>query len=203
MSSTAQEDALIAAAQAGSAQAWEQLVRHYERRVYNYGLRLTGNPADALDLMQEVFIGVYRNLREFRGDAQFTSWMFRIAHNKAVDMNRRQRPLAILDVAGGPGHRENGRLEDSDQGDEFDNWPDEITPTPDASVAEAQVNSRISSMLGALSWEQRAVVELKIYQDLTFEEIAAIQDISVNTAKTRFYSALKKLRTLMEHDHVM
>src|SRR5690554_1181016 len=94
------EDDLIAAALAGSTEAWEQLVRKYERRVYNYGLRLTGNRADALDLMQEVFIGVYRSLKTFRGEAQFTSWLFSIAHNKAVDMNRRERPLSFQDLAG-------------------------------------------------------------------------------------------------------
>ena len=91
MSLIDEDEALIAAALKGSAYAWEKLVKRYESKIYNYGMRLTGNTADAMDLMQEVFLGVYRNLHRFRGDAKFSSWIFRIAHNKAIDMNRRKR----------------------------------------------------------------------------------------------------------------
>ena len=86
-----EDEALVGAALNGSARAWEKLVRRYEGKIYNQGLRLTGNNSDAMDLMQEVFLGVYRNLHRFRGDAKFSSWIFRIAHNKAIDINRRKR----------------------------------------------------------------------------------------------------------------
>ena len=91
MSLIDEDEALIAAALNGSALAWEKLVRRYESKIYNHGLRLMGNSSDAMDLMQEVFLGVYRNLHRFRGDAKFSSWIFRIAHNKAIDINRRKR----------------------------------------------------------------------------------------------------------------
>ena len=94
MSLVNEDEALIAAALNGSAYAWEKLVKRYETQIFNYSVRLTGNSSDAMDLMQEVFLGVYRNLHRFRGDAKFSSWIFRIAHNKAVDMNRRRRLLS-------------------------------------------------------------------------------------------------------------
>jgi len=195
MSLGEQDDALIRAALDGSARAWDQLVRRYETQVYNFSLRLAGNQTDALDLMQEVFLGVYRNLHRFRGDAQFSTWLFRIAHNKAIDMGRR-RPLStsletILEEAG-------DQVEARWQ--QLDDVPDQ---NPLAVLDEHQRNARIMSLMGALSPEQRLVVELKVFQSLTFEEIAELQDISANTAKTRFYTALRRLKALMEQDHGM
>ncbi len=192
MSLIDEDEALIAAALNGSAYAWEKLVKHYEGKIYNYGLRLTGNATDAMDLMQEVFLGVYRNLHRFRGDAKFSSWIFRIAHNKAVDMNRRKRLMTTQ-----PGSA------DREDGDTFDTIASEAGYEPDVKVIEQQQNKQITRMLGELPIEQRLIVELKIFQSQTFEEISAMQDISINTVKTRFYTALKKLRVVLEENHVM
>lgn len=197
MSLTDQDEALIGAALEGSARAWERLVKRYEGRVYNFSLRLMGNQTDALDLMQEVFLGVYRNLHRFRGDSLFTTWLFRIAHNKAVDMNRRRRLFAQHDGTGFDGSEE----------DDPDPYERVVSndPRQDPAVAllEDHGNSVICRHLESLSWDQRLIVELKVFQSHTFEEIAEMQDIPANTAKTRFYTALRKLKSLMEHDHVM
>lgn len=193
------DNELIANALNGSLQAWETLVRRYEGRVYNYSLRLTGNRDDALDLMQDVFLGVYRNLSRFRGESQFISWLFRIAHNKAVDLARRRQANPVKSQA---------LPEDPDE------WPDlQSTGSqwsagsqtsdsgPQALAMAAEKNAALHRLLQALSPEQRLILELKVFQGMTFEEIAMMQDISANTAKTRFYSALKKLRALMEGHH--
>lgn len=190
MSSVDDDDALIAAALNGSAYAWEKLVRRYENRIYNHGLRLTGNQSDAMDLMQEVFLGVYRNLHRFRGDAQFSSWIFRIAHNKAMDMNRRRNLFK-------PARSETGPDED------FAAVAADHQQEPDSRLSEQRRNRQIIEMLSSLPFEQRLIVELKIFQSLTFDEIAAMQEISENTAKTRFYAAMKKLRNNMEEPHVL
>ena len=183
------DEALIAAALKGSSFAWEKLVKRHETRVFNYGLRLTGNATDAMDLMQEVFLGIYRNLHRFRGDSQFTTWMFRIAHNKAIDMNRRKSLFAgQVDVDGD----EAMQIADSPPGIE-----------PEYELMRAQTNSGIQALLQVLPMEQRIIVELKIFQSQTFEEIAAMQDISENTAKTRFYTALRKLKSALEKSHVL
>lgn len=192
MSLIDEDEALIAAALNGSAFAWEKLVKRFEGRVYNLGLRLTGNPTDAMDLMQEVFIGVYRNLHRFRGDAKFSSWLFRIAHNKAVDMNRRKRLLTTK-----------SKTANQDEDDIFETIPGASQDEPDQRLKDSQLNRRILAMLTRLPIEQRLVVELKIFQSLTFDEIAVMQEISENTAKTRFYTALKKLKDIAEEHHVL
>ncbi len=192
MSLINEDEALIAAALKGSAYAWEKLVKRYESRVYNHGLRLTGNSSDAMDLMQEVFLGVYRNLHRFRGDAKFSSWIFRIAHNKAVDMNRRKRLMTLQSKSG-----------DQDEGDIFEQIASDSHDEPDARLSSEELNSQIVKMLSILPLDQRLIVELKVFQSQTFEEIADMQDISVNTAKTRFYTALKKLKVVSEENHVL
>lgn len=192
MSLIDEDQALIAAALNGSAYAWEKLVKRYEGKIYNHGLRLTGNASDAMDLMQEVFLGVYRNLHRFRGDAKFSSWIFRIAHNKAVDMNRRKRLMSVQPRSG-----------NQDEDDGLDSFPAVLSDEPDVKLGEQQLNSRVLKMLGELSLDQRSIVELKIFQSLTFDEIAELQDISANTVKTRFYSALKKLKGVSEEKHAL
>lgn len=192
MTSFQDDEALVAAAVAGSLPAWEKLVRRYERKIYNYGLRLTGNTTDAMDLMQEVFLGVYRNLHRFRGDARFSSWIFRIAHNKAVDMNRRN---ALL--------RGQGFSYDESTTDDLPQISADAAMEPDRRFADEQRNEQIAQLLQSLSLDQRLVIEMKIYQSLTFEEIAQMQDISENTAKTRFYTSLRKLKSILEESHVM
>lgn len=192
MSLIDEDEALIAAALKGSAYAWEKLVKRYESKIYNHGLRLTGNSSDAMDLMQEVFLGVYRNLHRFRGDAKFSSWIFRIAHNKSVDMNRRKRLMTAPP-----------KFFAEDDADEFAKFPGKTELEPDNRLGNQEQNVRVLKMLGELSSDQRSIVELKIFQSLTFDEIAVLQDISANTAKTRFYSALKKLKVVSEEQDVL
>jgi len=192
-----EDEALIAAALNGSAYAWEKLVKRYETRIYNYGLRLTGNATDAMDLMQEVFLGVFRNLHRFRGDAKFSSWIFRIAHNKAVDMNRRKKLLAPM-----PGRPRTPGESDSNE-NQFQFEQSDPEAGPQQKLIAGQVNSQLQHLLQKLPLNQRLIVELKFYQAQTFEEIAEIQEISVNTAKTRYYTALRKLKSASEETNVL
>lgn len=184
-----EDQALVAAAVKGSKQAWIDLVARYESRIYNQALRLTGNSADALDLMQEVFIGIYKNLHRFRGESKFSSWVFRIVHNKSIDLARRWRPPV-----------ENKPSEEADQ---LARLPAVASDEPDEQLAQEQMNAQVQVLLGQLPIEQRLIIELKLFQSQTFEEIGLAQEISENTAKTRFYSALKKLKDLLEKNYAM
>lgn len=192
MKLTDEDEALIAAALNGSALAWEKLVRRYESKIFNQGLRLMGNSSDAMDLVQEVFLGVYRNLHRFRGDSKFSSWIFRIAYNKAVDMNRYNNIMASRTFRNS-----------EEELDILENIPGRSNLEGEKILSDYQANKKIVSMLAALPLKQRLIVELKMFQSLTFEDIAEIHDISVNTAKTRFYSAIKKLKDVSESEHVL
>jgi RNA polymerase sigma-70 factor (ECF subfamily) len=175
---------LIQRALQGSERAWLSLVRRYEKRVYNLCLRLCGNRQDALDLTQEAFLAVYRNLPNYRGDGVFVGWLLRIASHRGVDFLRR-RHSNPLHAAG-----------------EVD---DEHSDHRNASEATEQQRLRaaLNRQMQQLSPEQRVVVELKFFQHFTFEEIAAQIGIPENTAKTRLYSALSKLRSAEELQHAL
>ena len=195
------DEQLVGKALAGSARAWRQLVRRHEGGVYNLGYRLTGNREDAMDLTQEVFLGVCRGLHRFRGEANFRTWLFRIAHNKAVDLNRKRK---LLELTGGLD--ENGEFRDFTRAavsGAAANAAPAAGAEPDHDLAADERNRLALGLLQRISFEQRLVVELKIYQSLTFEEIARMQEISVNTAKTRFYTALKKMRLATEEEHAL
>lgn len=174
------DEQLISRALKGNKAAWLSLLKRYEKQIYNYGIRMTGNKDDALDLMQEVFISVFRNLANYRGEGSFKAWTFRIAHFRCVEFYRRKRPMQ--------------GLEDS---------PEPISEQlcPEQNVASGQENRQLGNAMQALPLAQKAVVELKFFGQFTFEEIAQQLGISTNTAKSRLYSALEKLKTLMEVEY--
>ena len=181
----ASDEKLIDGALAGSDSAWQKLVKRYEKKVYNYALRMVGHPDDAFDLMQEVFMGVHRNLASYRGDGAFPAWLFRIASFRCTDYLRRRRFTDEFDEQTSAQRNEVG---------------------PMSLTMATHANQRVTAALAQLPVDQRHVVELKFFQHFTFEDIADQLGISPNTAKTRLYSALKKLRSnpeLEEFSHAL
>jgi RNA polymerase sigma-70 factor (ECF subfamily) len=170
------DEQLIKDAIAGVERAWLALIRRYEKRLYNYALRMTGSPDDAMDMLQDILLAVFRNLSTFRGDGPFPAWLFRIAAFRCTDFLRRRKPIA-------GGTEEVEMLEDQHHRNR-----------PDSLMAGSQRNRSILASLGTLSRDQRMVVELKFFQNFTFDEISGQLGISSNTAKTRLYAALKKMR---------
>ena len=167
------DEQLIQGAIDGSDSAWRTLTKRYEKRLYNHALRMVGNPEDAMDLLQDVMLSVYRNLKNFRGDAPFSAWIFRIATFRCTDHLRKKK----LNVT------------------EFEETPDpKDQSNPASSFETAQTNDEIIRLLALLPIDQRQVIELKFFQNFTFDEIGSQLGISSNTAKSRLYAALKKMR---------
>ncbi len=175
------DDSLIRQALDGNERAWQQLVGRYQSMLYCYSLRLMGNADDARDLLQDVLLVLCRNLAQYRGDSSFKTWLFGIANYRAVDMLRKRKPMQDLaDVS--------DQLCDDSQNQE-------------QQLDTVQRQQDVRQQLKLLPPEQRLVVELRFYQQFTFDEIAMQLAISSNTAKSRFYAALDKLRPQLEvHD---
>lgn len=171
------QETLIKKAQQGNRRAWIKLVKQHESHVYNHCLRMLSNPDDAMDLMQEVFISVYKSLSNFRGDASFNTWVFQIVHRRGVEFYRRRHVYQPLGDTPEQTCR-HGELEHNQ-------------------IVQLE-NEQLKVMMKNLPWEQRLVVELKFFQHCTFDEIAQQLDISTNTAKSRLYSALGKLKVHLE-----
>ena len=177
------DERLVKQALKGQKSAWVTLVKRYEKNLYNYTLRMVSNPDDALDLMQDVFMAVFRNLASFRGDSPFKGWMFKIAHYRCIEFYRRKKPTQSLD-----------------------NMPEQEEQSsdtcPEAELFIGQQASILTKALQILPINQKLVVELKFFQHCTFDEVANQLGISVNTAKSRLYSALDKLKNHLELDDV-
>lgn len=184
------DELLIERALDGSQRAWGKLVARHERLVFNYCLRQTRNRTDAMDLMQDVFLAVYRHLPSYRGEGQFAAWLMRIAVNKTMDLLRlRQRsPQTDTDE-----QAEAAMLD----------WqaPDEHNPA--VAMEQHNDNARIHALMQTLPIEQRLVVELKFFQHFTFEQIGVQTGVPVNTVKSRLYSSLQKLKAQLEANHVL
>ena len=170
------EDAdLIRQAARGSVEAYNLLVSRWEKRVYNYLLRLARNREDALDLTQDVFLKAYQNLRKLDDPERFAPWLYRIAHNEAYSMFRKRRPESDVEDLE-PEHTETGITVGGSQ------------------VFPIELSLAVASALDRLSADQREAVVLKIYQGFKFEEMAEILSAPVSTVKSRLYTALELLK---------
>jgi len=170
------EDAdLIGKARQGEVEAYNLLISRWEKRVYNYLLRIVGEREEALDLSQDVFLKAYQNLRKLDDPARFAPWLFRIAHNEAFSAFRKRRP--------------EGELPDPAQ------FPGDDIPSGGPAAFPIELSIAVTTALGKLNPEQREAVILKIYQGFKFEEMAAILDCPVSTVKSRLYAALDVLKT--------
>jgi RNA polymerase sigma-70 factor (ECF subfamily) len=160
---------LISKARKGNVEAYNLLVSRWEKRVFNYLLRLLRNREDALDISQDVFLKAYQNLGKLEDAARFSSWLFRIAHNEAYSLLRKSKPDGEIMVEPSSGGA-NGRM-----------YPVELSLT-------------VESALAGLSSEQREAVLLKVYQGFKFDEMAVILSCPVSTVKSRLYTALDLLK---------
>jgi RNA polymerase sigma-70 factor, ECF subfamily len=164
------EDAdLIRKARRGDVEAFNLLISRWEKRVFNYLLRILGNREDALDSSQDVFLKAYQNLRKLEDPERFAAWLFRIAHNEAYSLFRKRKP-------------ESGE-------------PLEATMNMGgASAFPIELSIAVSSALDRLNPDQREAVVLKIYQGFKFEEMSEILSCPVSTVKSRLYTALELLK---------
>jgi RNA polymerase sigma-70 factor, ECF subfamily len=168
---------LVEAAQAGDRDAFDALVRHTYLDTYTLAYRLTGDEEDARDVVQETYLRAYRGLRRFRGDAQFSTWLYRITANCAsTHLGRRTR------------HRHDELdLELADD-------PERAAGNPEISIDATALRDRLQLALGALPPKLRAVVVLRDVYDLPHEAIASELGISVSAAKVRLHRARRRLR---------
>lgn len=167
------EQELVDKAQEGDREAFTALVRQYQNKVFTFVLRMTGNREIALDLTQDTFLAAWQNVDGFRREAKFSTWLIQIAANKAKNLLKRSKWEQPLSVA----------------------TPEGISSSrPDAEFEWNQKQARLLGLIGDLPVGQRAIFNLRYFDELKFGEIARIQNISVSAAKTQFAEAVKKLR---------
>lgn len=181
---------LVRRAQEGDTTAFEELVRHYDRTVLRLATHLTDSSEDAQDIYQEAFLRAYRNIGRFRFECSFYTWIYRIVTNLCCDHLRRKQ-LRDRYSYSEPYSGEN----DEREGTIFDRAPDErALASPERAALNGERRKRILWALNKLSARERMVFELRHYEGLKLQTVAAILSTTENTVKNTLFRATHKLR---------
>jgi RNA polymerase sigma factor (sigma-70 family) len=170
------ESELIARAQKGDPRAFAVLVRRYQDRVFRFILRLIGARDEAMDLTQETFMKTHQALPGWRPEAQFRTWLFRIAHNTALDVLRRRKLVEFV------------AIDELSVGDE-DHALSDPARRPDERLADRQSIELLERTLRELPAEHREILLLREVEDMSYTEIAATLGIAEGTVKSRIARA--------------
>jgi RNA polymerase sigma-70 factor (ECF subfamily) len=167
----------------GDRDAFEKLYKAYAARLFRYLFSVVGDANAAEELANDVMVAAWKGAASFKGQSKPSTWLFGIAHHKALNELRRRQPQMVeieqaSDVAA------------SGEG-------------PDTAVRRESLEQSVRSALRALSAEHREVVELTFYQGLSYQEIAEIMESPVNTVKTRMFYAKKKLQEALEKEGII
>jgi RNA polymerase sigma-70 factor, ECF subfamily len=172
---------LVARSIAGDTESFDQLILRWERPIYALAYRTIGREEDARDIVQDTFLRAYRALPGFKGQAKFSSWLYRIALNLCRDWIRRQRRTPTVQTPEGVDITELA----SEQGP---------VESIEELVARREMSRAVAQAMKELPDEQRTAIILKEYHGLTFQEIADLQGCPLSTVKTRLYQGLSVLR---------
>jgi RNA polymerase sigma-70 factor (ECF subfamily) len=171
----------VARSVGGDAESFNQLIKRWERPIYALAYRTIGREEDARDVCQETFLRAFRGLAGFKGQAKFSSWLYRIAVNLCRDWLRRERRAPVVATPDGV-----DLVELAGEGEHADRADDQ--------VARHDLSRAVARAMRALPEEQRAAIVLKEYHGLTFQEIADLVGCPLSTVKTRLYQGLTVLR---------
>lgn len=169
--------------------AFAELMRRYERPLYNFILRMVGTAAEAEELFQETFLRIFKNLGNFRGGASFSPWAYRIAHNLCIDSLRRPDKRIFVSFEG----------EEKKEGPSMEDRLEGTSPNPEDELYRMQLGEKIQGAVDQLPIKLRSVFVLYQYQHLPYEKIASVLDIPIGTVKSRMHSALKQLSHSLRH----
>jgi RNA polymerase sigma-70 factor, ECF subfamily len=179
------DEDLVARSRGGDLESFNQLILRWERPIYALAYRVIGREEDARDVVQETFLRAFRALPGFKGQAKFSSWLYRIALNLCRDWIRRRRRSPLVEL------------------------PEGVDPTELAAetgpvesieelAARKELSEAVAEAMGLLPEEQRTAIILKEYHGMTFQEIADLQGCPLSTVKTRLYQGLAVLRRNLE-----
>jgi len=183
------DEQLVELSVSGDADAFGEIVRRWERKIFALCFGMLGREDDARDAVQEAFISAYRNLKNFRGEAKVSSWLHRIAVNQCLTIKRRAKTRSedFLD-------------EDESAEDRTFVAPAHLSPA--RTTEQSERLTLVRQAVQALPSELKEVVVMKEFQEMTFQEISETLELPLSTVKSRLYTALKQLRMKLERTPV-
>jgi RNA polymerase sigma-70 factor, ECF subfamily len=185
METLGSDEVIVERALTGDAEAFGELVRRWERRIFALTYGMLGREEDARDATQETFLAAFRNLRGFRGEAKVSSWLHRIAVNQCISRQRRAKV------------RSESALDD-EQENEAPSFAAPVSESPVRVVEGRQETLAVRRAINSLPIELRQIVVMKEFEELTFREIADVLDLPLSTVKSRLYTALKQLQMRLQ-----
>jgi RNA polymerase sigma-70 factor (ECF subfamily) len=184
---TEDERLLLKKSKNGQPDAFERLIAEHQKRVYNIALRMLGNPEDASDAAQEVFIRVFKSLHGFKGQSSFSTWIFRITKNVCLDELRKRKRRNFISI--------DKEIDYGDGAVKLQIEDERFTPEESAERAELSYNVRNS--IAKLPEQHRILIILRDIQNFSYDEIARILQIPDGTVKSRINRARKALREII------
>ena len=179
---SATDGELLAAARQGDAAALEALLVRYQPQLYRFGLRMCGNAEDAGDVAQQSLISMARSLRDFRGDASVSSWLYSIARSYCIKKRRRSKFAPEREESiDAPGNAAVQRVADP-------------SPDPEHAAAGGEIEAALAAAISALDEGQREVLVLRDVEGLSAAEVAKVMGISVDAVKSRLHRARVAVR---------
>lgn len=184
------ERILIEKSLQGDVASFEKLINQYQVYVYNIAFRTLGHEEDAKDAAQDAFIKVFKNLSQYTGDAQFSTWLYRIVINTCKDYLRKRSTIKETSIETTSSEGESYVLE----------LPDSEILQPDKQLERKEIQSKIIKALDQLPEANKTAVVLRDIRGLSYEEISVIESCSVGTVKSRINRGRNYLRTLLYND---
>jgi RNA polymerase sigma-70 factor (ECF subfamily) len=185
METVTTDEQMVERALSGDPEAFGEIVRRWERRIFALSFGMLGREEDARDATQETFLAAFRNLRGFRGEAKVSSWLHRIAVNQCITRQRRAK------VRG-----ETALEDEAERNAAVFALPASVSPARTAEHRE--ISSAVRKAVCALPAELRQVVVMKEFEELTFQEISDVLDVPLSTVKSRLYTALRQLQMRLQ-----
>jgi RNA polymerase sigma factor, sigma-70 family len=179
------DEIIVQRALTGDADAFGEIVRRWERRIFALAYGMLGREEDARDATQETFLAAFRNLRGFRGEAKVSSWLHRIAVNQCITRQRQSRV------------RSEAALDDEQEKDAA-SFAMPVHYSPLRVVEGRQETAAVRRAINSLPIELRQVVIMKEFEELTFREIAEVLELPLSTVKSRLYTAMKQLQMRLQ-----
>jgi RNA polymerase sigma-70 factor, ECF subfamily len=185
METVTTDEIIVERALTGDAEAFGEIVRRWERRIFALTYGMLGREEEARDATQETFLAAFRNLRGFRGEAKVSSWLHRIAVNQCITRQRRAKV------------RSESALDDEQEKDGA-SFAAPSSYSPARTAESRQETLAVRRAINSLPIELRQVVVMKEFEDLTFREIADALDLPLSTVKSRLYTALRQLQLRLQ-----
>jgi len=183
---------LVQRAQAGDQRAFQALVQRYQHKAFSVAFGMLRREEDALDVVQESFLKVYRNLEGFQGNSSFYTWLYRIVSNLAIDHIRRRRRVSETSFDDMVGRSE---IQAKDEGGLA---PSRSGTNPQKELARKELIEHVNRALDTLSPTHRAVLLLREQEGLSYEELAEVMQCSKGTIMSRLHHARKNVQRELE-----